>query len=131
MRHRLWSIRWEACSREAETSWDSSLHLLCSRFSCSLCSENRQRSRTDPCLNTDQRRPLKIDSCLFLEVSIIFRRFEIMFGTFIVGFVLLAIVSSIIYSMIKSKRAGKSSCGFKCSSCHCNCPSKKPLPPNS
>lgn len=38
-------------------------------------------------------------------------------GTIIVCLILIAIVAAIIYSMIKDKRSGKSSCGGSCSSC--------------
>ena len=46
-----------------------------------------------------------------------------MFGTIAVGTVLLAIVSLIIFSMVKSRRSGKhvSSCGGNCSACGCCC----------
>lgn len=38
-------------------------------------------------------------------------------STIIISAVLIAIVAGIIFSMIKNKRAGKTSCGCGCSSC--------------
>lgn len=38
-------------------------------------------------------------------------------GTIIISLILLAIVASVIFKMIKDKKAGKSSCGCGCSSC--------------
>lgn len=42
-------------------------------------------------------------------------------GTIIVGALLLVVVTLIIRSMIKDKKAGKSSCGGNCAGCGMNC----------
>ena len=42
-------------------------------------------------------------------------------GTVIVTAVLLAIVGGIVYSMVKDKKNGKSSCGGNCQHCSMNC----------
>ena len=42
-------------------------------------------------------------------------------GTVIVALVLAAIVGLIIWSMVKDKKKGKSSCGGNCAHCGANC----------
>lgn len=43
-------------------------------------------------------------------------------GTLVVFLILLAVVGAIIWSMVKDKKNGKSSCGGNCSACggHCH-----------
>lgn len=38
-------------------------------------------------------------------------------GTIIICIILVAVISFILYNMIKNKRKGKSSCGCNCSNC--------------
>ena len=45
-------------------------------------------------------------------------------GTVIVALVLLAAVGLIVYSMVKDKKKGKSSCGGNCAHCGMNCSHK-------
>lgn len=42
-------------------------------------------------------------------------------GTFIVGAIVLVLVGMAVYSMIRDKKNGKSSCGGDCSKCGRNC----------
>ena len=42
-------------------------------------------------------------------------------ATIIISFVLLAIVSAIIISMVNKKKKGKNSCGCDCANCHMSC----------
>ncbi|MBQ3965212.1 MAG: FeoB-associated Cys-rich membrane protein [Treponema sp.] len=42
-------------------------------------------------------------------------------GTFIVGIILVALVSAIIVSQVKNKKKGKSSCGGNCAHCAAAC----------
>lgn len=41
-------------------------------------------------------------------------------STIVIGAVLLAIIVSIVYCLVKNKRQGKSSCGCGCSTCALN-----------
>ena len=42
-------------------------------------------------------------------------------GTVIVALVLVAVVGLIIWSMVKDKKKGKSTCGGNCAHCSANC----------
>ena len=42
-------------------------------------------------------------------------------GTALVGFVMAAIVAAIIFSLVKNKKSGKSSCGGDCARCGGSC----------
>lgn len=46
---------------------------------------------------------------------------ESILGTLVVFLILLVVVGAIIWSMVKDKKNGKSSCGGNCSACGGNC----------
>ena len=42
-------------------------------------------------------------------------------GTIVISLILLAVVAAIVFSMIRDKKKGKSSCGCDCAHCGCAC----------